>query len=527
MIIDKANEHQIIFPGIVMDDQDPMMLGRLRVIPETKNYSDILASVPNWDENTDKWTSKDPLVFLPLLPFYISQTPKKGEYVHIIYMNKKFVYQNQFYIQGPFSSPMSTKLEYYQSAKKFLAAGDRIKQGLSIRNQDGSYADPNSEGIFPKPGDNALLGRGSADVIIKEEELLLRAGKTAELSTNKFPQPKDKRAFLQLTNYTQKRVPGETHKEFKLVEKVVNVKKIVIWEISNLENTQNVFNGHIRLHNIINLPLGEDNPTNTANFAPDTITKLSPGTNYGAVLEEVKFSAESKEDIINKINAFISGVFKNYMSVPGMTVRNQQNVKDVLPFVVTPSKYTYERGLSQQAITTSDEVAEFVNYKEFFNKISLLPDINENGYFLVSGDFKGNPSFGPLSDIQSSEVEDINILSESITYAVMGGQKLYLLSHDSKYPNGGQIDLSNTIYGIPEPKFTDGLQSIEKLTFSSVRGEKMIELIDKIWAFLKGHVHPKAGIHPSTSTGNITEEEIDKILSDAYQKILNQNIRLN
>ena len=545
MKIDRNNKHQILFPGIVVDVKDPAMLGRVRARPVTKDIESMISGIDadkieNKEKNKDlkeqyKWTSIDPLVFLPLLPFFVSQVPKEEEYIHIIYMNKEYPNKNQFYIQGPFSSPMSTPFEAYNSAEKFLAAGDLIKDLQGIRNPDGSFKVDWSEGVFPMPGDNAILGRRFSDIIFKarqdktsvEDTVLIRAGKTKKLDPGELPRANNNRSFLQLSYFGQEKVVGGTTKRTRFVENIKSVNKMIIWDIDNLENGQDKFNGSVGLYTVT-----QSEKTNSKNFQADTILSLSIGTDYSGPLEEIKFTAKTFEESSNLINKFIKGIFDGSLSnIPDYAVRNANNFNQketTFPFVVTPSKLTYERGVNFKTISLVNQVKESINYSKFYDKIKLNPGLQNSGWFLVWDNKDKTAVIGPQADVKIDEVTDTSFVDSDVSYAVLGGQKVYFLSQMSEGPKG-KVDLYNTIYGIDQNKFIGDSSSIFSKTYPTVRGDQLMILLQKIFSYVTGHVHPVSTLPPvPVASGNgQTSAEIDTILANSQNTILNQEIRIN
>jgi hypothetical protein len=528
-------DNQIIFPGEVIDNQDPTMLGRLRVKPKTKKYTEILESKTDWNEEKDKWTDKDPFVFFPLLPFYISIVSEVGEYVHILYANKDFTQgKNQFYIQGPFSSPMASPFELFAGAEKFTDAGGRIKDATTIKNQNGSYRNaPLNKGVFPEPGDNSLMGRGSADVIIKkdkqtgEDSVLVRAGKTKEEFTKStLPVVNDKRSFLQISNFKQTNFVLPPEGLTRIVENVLIVKKMVIWDILNLETSADLFTGSVGLYNVI-----PSEKTNTSNFKLESILDLTIGSDYTGPLEEVKFTALPIEDVLNLINKFNSNVFNGFIDIDGYTVNSQENVNPskTFPYVVTPSNITFKTGTTFKfSNNITNDINNRKNYQRISDGIKLNQGMKESGWFLVFENSSGKPLIGPQGTEKSSVVTPVETANEPISYSVLGGQRIFLLSQDSESPKG-KIDLSGTLYGIPQDKFIGPGKTISNQTYSTIRGEEMIKLLRKMFSFIKGHVHPMATMAPvPVAAGNGQSTfEIDLILNEAENTILNQNIRIN
>ena len=128
-------DKKIMWSARVSDNNDPLMLNRVRVSFDTPNNTAIneaiLKSVPNTYNNkstkTDdgkdlkpefKWTKIDPFCFLPLIPLFIKITPKIDESVNLFYPNPDYGGTEQYYILGTFSSPLTSYRDNYKAQRK-------------------------------------------------------------------------------------------------------------------------------------------------------------------------------------------------------------------------------------------------------------------------------------------------------------------------------------------------------------------------------------------------------------------------
>lgn len=292
---------QLFYQCQVLSVDDPLMLGRVRGRRLIDNYDDELKAIndPPWNESTDAWTIRDPFVFMPLLPYYIYQTPKVDEMILVMYTTPEVKYSNKYYVQSTFYSPTSSNFQYYQGANKFMGTGVQISNPKPLKNPDGTYSDKKRhKGVFPEPGDNALMGRGSADVIVKQDEVILRAGKFlgSNLKPNILPSANQRRGFLQLSRFSTEKIslPDKTIRYIK--ETPTQIRYLIEYHILNPENTMDMFSGYVFLYQ-----LKPSQETNSLYFS--VTSKVSDKNRILSVTQE--FSNLSLNQTIDFINNFI------------------------------------------------------------------------------------------------------------------------------------------------------------------------------------------------------------------------------
>lgn len=537
-----------IYYGRVLDNNDPLMLGRVRVHPDHENLPALEGANQNFDdgsqnENNGKWSINDPLIFLPLLPYFVNQVPKVGERVLIIFFNNaKQNIKDRFYLVGPYSSPTKVFNEDFSSSRTHLNSGtqnDRIKYP-NIKNLDGTYKNIENKGVYAEPEDVALKGRGVSDVIVKENDVLIRAGKHKLPNNQNIPIIDENRAFLQLSKFNTKTTVGEEETIFRLQKNDKQIKYLLEYDIYNPESVPQIFTGNITIYQ---LPT-EQSQTKTSNFDYDTdlsgftsskirIINIDSALN----LEEfTKFISEQVVTLVNNPTLLLSNLPN------GTTTSNKNDATDGIqfPFYYRPSK-RIRNLLKGSPSQSSIDLTSYSNMQQFVNKIQVTTTDLSPGYGLVL-DAKFSPEipFEPKTEkYRKTTVESLDN-----TVAILGANSLFLLSNESEIPGKPKVEFKsnkdksgnnsqqNSSYNPPNPSYKFESQNLSDnvipSTSSMVRGEELLELLELIVGFLVSHVHPYPLLPPSSVAydGTSTDELLKKML-EAYNKVLNKNIRIN
>ena len=508
--------NSIFFQCRVLNTEDPMMLGRIRGVRLIDNYDDILKSIsdPPWNEEKDIWTARDPFVFNTLLPYFVYSVPKVDELVQVIYVNKDFQYQNQYYVQNTFSSPTATFKEYYFGGNKFTGTGMQIKNPKPLKNQDGTFTDQSvHKGVFPQPGDNALMGRGSADVIVKQDEILIRAGKFKgeQLQPNVIPVANQQRGFLQLSKFQSTLQNLQPKVVYELQEDVLLTKYLIEWVLTNPENTQDKFSGSVYLYQL------KPNVTVNSKFI-SVDSEISENLKKLVAIES--FTMLSKTETIKFINDFIKQCNETDVTKSGIKLFNDNNASNKFPIYYRPNSIMYSKLNPSTPLGSSATPIEVSNISDVYKGIKLNPALR-GGYGLIYAKDKVGIPRTPKKFVIPQQ-KYVNIES---SYGALGSDTLFLVSHNSQIPGKGKINFDDTLYGISPEKFAN--EFLPK-TSSMVRGEELLELINLIVKFLVTHTHSYPGLPPVqiTQDGTNTQSILTE-LNNAVNKILNKNIRLN
>jgi hypothetical protein len=542
---------KLFFYGRVKDNDDIFGLNRVRVFPETddvierilkKTKSELLdnPSSPTDIIDSAKFTIDDPFVFYPLLPPYMSFIPKKGEMVWVTYsmLGDKQQRKEQFYIPGPKTSPFNISFEEYDVAKSNTSQGfnTKTKPALKSSTPDSSginfWSPSHLYGIWAEPGDNAIYGQGTTDLILKRDEILLRAGKKSTMVSNDIPGKQDRRnlnlGFLQISNYTTKAyLLSEEQSTTNEIDESP-LKFLIEYELENPENIVDVYNGTIRL-----LEISKANLRNNE-FTSSTPVDPAKSTQYWSY----QFRLEPMNIVISIINDVINGLNEGKIVITGTSTSSATTLTlcdDVdadgncgycgrcFPFYYRPNSRMKQ--ILFRAPNYADNpyaFAELISVSKMVSAVRFTRAFDDfNGDGLVSkkdkfGVSKKKKKFTNIPQVFAVEPNSVSIL---------GSNKIILYSQDSQIEDK-KITLSgDSIYGVTQPQV---FKELIPKTDAMVRGDKLKEVLNLMMKFMVTHCHAYHGTPPNPiSFSQVSVSQIEQEFQKYDDKVLNQNIRIN
>lgn len=175
-----------IYPAVVINIDDPTEQNR------------IIARIINLDQDgnikggRDRDTQDDKLPFcVPMLPEHFHVRPLVGEMVFIFLENPSDNSAPRYYIGPITNSKLKLKFQDYKEAVKIFDYTI-----FNVNNQ--TQGTPKVASAFPDQADVAMQGRGDADLMLRQREVYLVAGK---FKPNSFDINTETPSYLQLKQF--------------------------------------------------------------------------------------------------------------------------------------------------------------------------------------------------------------------------------------------------------------------------------------------------------------------------------------
>lgn len=191
-----SDSYKNLVIGEVKVVDDPQGLGRIKV---------RIKGVIGLGGDDSKADADLPWAF-PLIPKMLNIQPKVGESVYIFNFGKDKQHIDRVYVGPIISQPQKLNFDYhYGTALAGFSFGTQAAN-VNINNI------PELTGVFPNPSDVSIEGRYNTDIIQKNNEIVIRAGKFEESTPSNeniypFKFNKTTQGFIQIkNNVTTKKV---------------------------------------------------------------------------------------------------------------------------------------------------------------------------------------------------------------------------------------------------------------------------------------------------------------------------------
>ena len=576
----------IIFFGVCVDNDDPLMAGRIRCVDDVSagagggKLPDPVGEVREETElaikngEYKKWGEKDPYVHSPFLPLSLNIIPKVGEAVKILYYNPDNGSENKEYIGPLTSQPHKIYDDNYRTGRLHTSLGTILSANTCPPN-------PDSVGAFPNPDDVALVGRKNTDIVLgmsyklpqppdrpKEQSLnkeqqnlplqypqiLIRSGKFIENPPPTQPsQPKvnDKMTFMQFSTFPNTVTVEEKEETKTVVSEDPTVYVMIEYDVSQPElvdlTSNNVYTGFINVFKLPNITTNDTaQPQKASKLSVDSEIPLTTANQLMRVVLTGKTTTELKTQMTYFVQDFNkenwSRVLQPYEGEQTPRVVNfNPMTSDALQQAMenNPHPLYFRPGPTlRQFFLRSDEassIASFAtvnsgnynticeNINKFVTSVTIKgSDSNREGFGLAFSDTKND-----VPTKEETKKEKVFNIEENKQqgFITAGAEKIILFSHLSTMGTGSTIQMEGN-YGMNQFQLVD---DVEQKTSPSVRGDKLKEFLEKMMDFLESHTHTCPGACPDTkgTDGNTDVKDVRGLLDDFDETVLNHNIRIN